>query len=66
MGKLKNAIIAEQEQMDSRLYPKLANQDPRNSGIQNISDEELAVFDREFNEWLNAYEKSFGNRGDLL
>ena len=61
MGKLKNAIIAEQEQMDNRLYPKLANQDPRNSGIQNISDEELAVFDREFNEWLDAYEKSFGD-----
>ena len=61
MGKLKNAIIAEQEQMDSRLYPKLANNDPRVSGIQNISDEELAVFDREFNEWLDAYEKSFGD-----
>ena len=60
MGKLKNAIIAEQEQMDSRLYPKLANNDPRVSGLD-ITDEELAQFDKEFNDWLDKYEASFGS-----
>jgi hypothetical protein len=60
MGKLKNLIITEQEQLDSRLYPKLANKDPRNSGLD-VSDEELAQFDKEFNDWLDAYEASFGD-----
>jgi len=60
MGKLKNAIIAEQEQMDSRLYQVLANKNPRTSGLE-ITDEELAQFDKEFNEWLDMYEQSFGS-----
>lgn len=60
MGKLKNAIIAEQEQMDSRLYSVLANKNPRTSGLE-ITDEELAQFDKEFNDWLDMYEQSFGS-----
>lgn len=28
-----------------------------------LSDEELATFDKEFKEWLEAYEKSFGKQG---
>lgn len=60
MSKLKDSIIAEQEQLDARLYPKLANKDPRNSGLD-ISDAELAQFDKEFNDWLDKYEHSFGS-----
>ena len=58
MGKLKESIIAEQEQLDSRLYKVSANNDPRISGLD-ISDEELAQFDKEFNDWLDRYEASF-------
>jgi hypothetical protein len=60
MGKLKESIIAEQEQLDSRLYKVSANNDPRISGLD-ISDEELAQFDKEFNDWLDRYEASFGS-----
>jgi hypothetical protein len=60
MGKLKESIIAKQEQLDSRLYKVSANNDPRISGLD-ISDEELAQFDKEFNDWLDCYEASFGS-----
>jgi len=60
MGKLKESIIAKQEQLDSRLYKVSANNDPRISGLD-ISDEELAQFDKEFNDWLDRYEASFGS-----
>ena len=65
MGKLKNLIITEQEQLDSRLYPKVANKDPRGNGLNvcgiDLSDQELATLDKEFNDWLDAYEASFGD-----
>jgi hypothetical protein len=65
MSKLKDSIITEQEQLDSRLYPVLANKDPRSSGLNvcgiDLSDEELATLDKEFNDWLDAYEASFGD-----
>jgi hypothetical protein len=60
MGKVKNLIITEQEQLDKRLYPKVANKDPRSSGIQ-IDDSNIAQFEAEFNAWLDAYEASFGD-----
>jgi hypothetical protein len=63
MGKLKNSIITEQEQLDRRLYPKLANKDPRISGMQ-IDDSNIAQFEAEFNAWLDAYEHSFGDSHD--
>lgn len=38
---------------------------PRGSGLNvcgiDLSDEELATLDKEFLEWLDAYEKSFGD-----
>lgn len=60
MGKLKNMLIVDQEQMDNRLLPKSLSKDPRVSGLD-ITDEELAQFDKEFNEWLDMYEASFGS-----
>jgi hypothetical protein len=60
MGKLKNLMITEQEQLDKRLYPVLANKDPRISGMQ-IDDSNIAQFEAEFNAWLDAYEQSFGD-----
>lgn len=59
MGKLKNMLIVANEQMDNRLLPKTISTDPRVRGMD-ISEEELAQFDKEFNEWLDAYEASFG------
>ena len=60
MGKVKASIITEQEQLDNRLYPVLANKDPRISGMQ-IDDSNIAQFEAEFNDWLDAYEQSFGD-----
>ena len=60
MGKLKSMLIVDQEQMDNRLLPKSISTDPRVSGME-ITDEELAQFDKEFNEWLDMYEQSFGS-----
>ena len=59
MGKLKNMLIVDEEQLDSRLLPKSLSKDSRVSGME-ITDEELAQFDKEFNAWLDAYEASFG------
>ena len=61
MGKLKNAIIAENEQAFKRIFEKSKYSDPRISGISEPSDEELAQWDMEFNAWLDDYEKSFGD-----
>jgi hypothetical protein len=59
MGKLKNMLIVDEEQLDSRLLPKSLSKNPRVRGME-ITDEELAQFDKEFNAWLDAYEASFG------
>ena len=38
---------------------------PRGNGLNvcgiDLSDQELATLDKEFREWLDAYEKSFGD-----
>jgi hypothetical protein len=60
MGKLKSMLIVDQEQMDNRLLPKSLSKDPRVRGME-ITDEELAQFDKEFNDWLDRYEQSFGD-----
>lgn len=63
MGKLKNALIVEQENFDAmrRIYEKSMYADPRMAGITEPSDEELAQWDKEFNAWLDTYEQSFGS-----
>jgi hypothetical protein len=58
MGKLKESLIIEQEQQDIN----------RSGGLNvcglDLSDEELATIDKEFNAWLDAYEASFGDNHD--
>ena len=62
MGKLKNALIASEEQRACSQRPTL---DPRNRGMVD-SDEEGAIYEAEFNAWLDRYEASFGNRENGL
>lgn len=62
MGKLKNALIASEEQRACSQRPTL---DPRNRGMVD-SDEEWAIYEAEFNDWLDRYEASFGNRENGL
>ena len=59
MGKLKQALIIEEEEEQMAKRGKGLNI----CGID-ISDEELATVDREFHEWLDNYEKSFGVQGE--
>ena len=62
MGKLKNALIQFQEQRDGK---GIKNIDPRNRGMVD-SDEAWAIYEAEFNDWLDKYEASFGDdRGYL-
>ena len=61
MGKLKNALIEFEEQ---RMAKKLLNKDPRNSGLEN-SDQAWAQYEKEFNDWLDKYEQSFGKQENL-
>lgn len=73
MGKLKEAIINQQENLDAmrRIYQKsnYSHGNPRNSETiiskavedSEPSDQELAQWDLEFNAWLDAYESSFGD-----
>jgi len=56
MGKLKQSLIAFEEQRASSQKPIL---DPRNRGMVD-SDEEWAIYEAEFNDWLDRYEQSFG------
>ena len=62
MGKLKNALIAFEEQRDCSQRPTL---DPRNRGMVD-SDEEWAIYEAEFNDWLDKYEQSFGDEKGYL
>jgi hypothetical protein len=57
MGKLKSALIAFDEQ---RMTKKLLNNDPRLGGLED-SDQDWAIYEAEFNDWLDKYEQSFGN-----
>lgn len=67
MGKLKEAIINQQENLDAmrRIYQKsnYSHGNPRNSDniITEPTDQELAQWDLEFNAWLDNYEASFGS-----
>jgi hypothetical protein len=56
MGKLKNSLIAFEEQRACKQKPIL---DPRSRGMVD-SDEEWAIYEAEFNDWLDRYEQSFG------
>ena len=56
MGKLKQALIAFEEQRAIKQQPIL---DPRLSGLEN-TDEAWAQYEAEFNDWLDRYEQSFG------
>ena len=64
MGKLKTQMIVEQEQEFIRKELGYKNQTQTLAGLD-MSDEELARFDKEFNDWLDAYEASFGGRDYL-
>jgi len=62
MGKLKNALIQFEEQRAGKQKPTL---DPRYRGLED-SDEAWAIYEAEFNDWLDKYEASFGDdRGYL-
>ena len=70
MGKLKNQMIADAEQEFIRQEKRyLSGRDISSRAslcrINEPSDEDLARFDKEFNDWLDAYERSFGN-GEYL
>ena len=62
MGKLKNALIEFEEQRACKQKPIL---DPRNRGMVD-SDEEWAIYEAEFNDWLDKYEQSFGDEKGYL
>lgn len=55
MGKLKQALIAFDEQRMAKQRPVL---DPRYRGLED-SDEAWAQYETEFNDWLDRYEQSF-------
>ena len=61
MGKLKQALIQFEEERNSKQRPAI---DPRYRGMED-SDEAWAIYEAEFNDWLDKYEQSFGNQGGL-
>jgi hypothetical protein len=62
MGKLKQALIAFEEQ---RAGKGIKDLDPRYRGMVD-SDEEWAIHEAEFNDWLDKYEQSFGDEKGYL
>jgi hypothetical protein len=58
MGRVKNALIAEQEQ-------KMLDLDKQYSFNFDDSNAPTSDWELEFNEWLDAFERSFGIREDL-
>jgi hypothetical protein len=62
MGQLKKALIAFDEQRMAKGKPIL---DPRNRGMED-SDEDWALYEAEFNDWLDKYEASFGDEKGYL
>jgi hypothetical protein len=58
MGRVKNALISEQEQ-------KMLDLDRQYSLNFDDSDAPSPSWELEFNDWLDRYERSFGIRGDL-
>jgi hypothetical protein len=59
MGKLKQALIAFEEQRTGK------GTDPRYRGMVD-SDEDWAIYEAEFNDWLDRYEQSFGGEEGQL
>lgn len=68
MGKLKQALIVFEEQRSGgtqRAGKGSKDLNPRYRGMVD-SDEEWAIYEAEFNDWLDKYEASFGDdRGYL-
>ena len=62
MGKLKQALIAFEEQQAIKGSKVI---DPRYRGMVD-SDEEWALYEMEFNDWLDKYEQSFGGEEGQL
>jgi hypothetical protein len=62
MGKLKQALIAFEEQSASKKSKTL---DPRFRGMVD-NDAEWAIHEAEFNDWLDKYEASFGDEKGYL
>ena len=62
MGKLKQALIAFEEQQAIKGSKVI---DPRYRGMVD-SDEEWAIYEAEFNDWLDKYEQSFGGEEGQL
>jgi len=58
MGKLKQALIAFEEQQAIKGSKVI---DPRYRGMVD-SDAEWAIYEAEFNDWLDKYEQSFGGQ----
>jgi hypothetical protein len=67
MGKLKQAMIQFNEERSKRSAGSktFQNLDPRLSGMED-SDEEWAIHEAEFNDWLDKYEQSFGGEEGQL
>ena len=57
MGKLKQALIQFDEERMAKGKPIV---DPRYRGLED-SDADWALYEAEFNDWLDRYEQSFGN-----
>jgi len=65
MGKLKNLIINNEEAFNRIFKAKQQITDPRDSGLE-PTDEDLARYEAEFADWLDMYEKSFGDEKGYL
>jgi hypothetical protein len=58
MGKLKQALIAFEEQQAIKGSKVI---DPRYRGMVD-NDADWAIYEAEFNDWLDKYEQSFGGQ----
>jgi len=73
MGKVKawaqaefeKSLATKEQQAGFGVGKGIKNIDPRNRGMLD-SDEAWAQYEAEFNEWLDAYEKSFGAENGYL
>lgn len=67
MGKLKQSLIAEQENIDAlhRVYQNTLRTQPKLLGLED-SDEAWAIYEAEFNDWLDKFEASFGDENGYL
>lgn len=67
MGKLKQLMISNEESFkrifEKSKYPTIS--DPRNSGLPD-DDQAWAIYEAEFNDWLDKYEQTFGDENGYL